>query len=154
MSAAVDLQRFEIPLGEGTPAGIADFEVYLQASPPEIKERIIFSVDKYLSVEDGEQLVIYKDAPLQEGYLNIFMFHFKSGKCRLHIFGKLHGEQLHVEHEIINPCSKSIKVLNERVRFVLLQGRNILKAYYAASNLEQLQKHLLDFLLPLGKKTA
>jgi hypothetical protein len=154
MSAAVDLKTFEIPSAEGKPAGIADFELYLHASPPEIRERIIFGVDKYIKVTGDERVMIYKDAPVHEGYLNIFICHFKTGKCRLHIFGLLHDEVIHVEREIMNPCSKSIKVLNERIRFVLLQGRNILKAYYTASNMEQLKSHLLDFLLPLGQKAA
>lgn len=140
------MRSFNLPHEEGKPASIADFKLCLQTSPPRIQERIISSVDKYIKMETGCFKIEYEDAPLDEGTLNICICRFNSGKYRLHIFGTLNGEPFSREKDIADPRSHSFGVLYEKIRFVLIQSRNILKTYYNNANIKSMEDHLLAFL--------
>jgi len=140
------MKTFELPFEEGKPLSIADFKLYLQTSPPRIQERIISSVDKYIKAETGCLKIIYDDAPTEEGHLNICICRFKTGRYRLHIFGTINGAPFSREKEIVDPRTHSFGILYEKIRFVLIQSRNILKTYYNSANIKGMEDHLLAFL--------
>jgi hypothetical protein len=140
------MKSFDLPFEEGKPLTIADFKLYLQTSPPSIQERIISSVDKYINAQTGCFKIVYDDAPTEEGYLNICVCRFKTGRYRLHIFGTINGEPFTREKEIVDPRVHSFAMIYEKIRFVLVQSRNILKTYYNNANIKSLEDHLLAFL--------
>ncbi|MCE3259852.1 MAG: hypothetical protein K0S12_1493 [Bacteroidetes bacterium] len=143
------MTTFEMPVTDGTPLDIVDFKVNLLSSPPEIDERIIDTVDPYVSSYPEGIKICYKDAPTDEGRLNICICRFRTGKYRLHIFGKIKGQVLRTEKEISDASLSNLTLLNEKIKYVLLSSRNILKNYYLHSNLKSMEDHLIAFLLPL-----
>jgi hypothetical protein len=143
------MTSFELPLTEGKPLEIVDFKLDLLLSPPEIRDRIIDSVDEYISTQPEKIKINYSDAPVEEGRLNIYICRFKSGKYRLHIFGKIKGAEFRAEREITDTRNKSLALLNMKIRYVLLNSRNILRTYYLKSNIKSIENHLMAFLLPL-----
>jgi hypothetical protein len=143
------MTEFELPQNEGMPIGIVDFKVDLASNPPEIKDRIIESVDNYILGDCDKIKIDYKDAPTEEGQLNIYICRFKTGKYRLHIFGRIKGKVFRTEKEISDASTSSLGLLNEKIKYVLVRSRNILKTYYMHSNLKSIEDHLMAFLLPL-----
>ncbi len=142
------MTAFVLPDHYGKPLEIVDFHVDLVVSPPEVKENIIHRVDPYISTQTGRLQINYKDATIDEGHLNIYICRFSTGRCYLHVFGKMKGREFRTEREISESNSNSLE-LNRRIRYVLVRSRNILRAYYLNNNLESLENHLLAFLLPL-----
>ncbi|MGZ3898858.1 MAG: hypothetical protein ACXVNM_02595 [Bacteroidia bacterium] len=140
---------FELPVTEGKPVGIVDFKIDLLLSPPVIEQRIIETVDPYISTQTQTIKIEYKDALIDEGWLNIYICRFKTGKYRLHIFGKMKGTEFRTEKEIMDPGTNSLGIVNERIKYVLINSRNILRKYYLTSNLKSLEDHLMAFLIPL-----
>jgi hypothetical protein len=143
------MKTFNLPLEEGKPLSIADFKLYLQSTPPSIQQRVINSVDKYILAQSKCFKITYNDAPVDEGYLNICVCRFSTGKYRLHMFGKINGHEIQREKEIVDHHNHGFGLLYEKIKYVLLQSRNILKTYYNNSNIKSLEDHLLAFLLPL-----
>lgn len=142
------MNTFELPAEDGKPQTIADFKIYLHSSPPLIKERIINRTDSYITSQTGKYKIEYKDAPLGEGYLNICVIRAEKGTYHFHIFGKIKGAEFHKEKTISDSDKISFGFLYRKVRYVLLQSRNILRVYYTQSNLKSMEEHLMAFLVP------
>jgi hypothetical protein len=142
------MTAFDLPLTDGKPLEIVDFHVDLVVSPPEVKENRIESIDHYISDCKDVIKIDYKDAPLKEGQLNIYVCKFKTGKYCLHIFGKIKGRDFRIEKEI-RANANALQLLQKRIKFVLVNSRNILRTYYVNSNLKSLENHLLAFLIPI-----
>ena len=143
------MTAFELPYQDGSPLEIVDFNVDLVLSPPEIKERLITAVDPYIVNQTGTLKINYIDAPTEEGHLNIYICRFKTGKCRLHIFGRIKGQEFRTEREINDYSNNSLDIINRQIKYVLVNSRNILRTYYLNSNLKSLENHLMAFLIPL-----
>ncbi len=143
------MKPFELPPSDGKPLEIIDFKVDLSASPPEIKEEIINEVDNYISAQPDAIKIVYDNAPFDEGRLNIYVCKFKSGKYRLHILGKIKGRELRTEKELSEQYSSRAGILNERIKYVLVTSRNILRNYYLNNNVKSIEDHLMAFLIPL-----
>lgn len=141
------ITAFELPINEGEPLEIVDFKVDLQASPPVIMEKVIDGVDNYILNQSNALKIVYKDASIDEGRLNIYVCKFKTGRCRLHIFGKINGQEFKSEKELSENSAKSQWILNEKIKYVLFKSRNILRLYYLNSNLKSIEDHLNAFLL-------
>jgi hypothetical protein len=142
------MTAFVLPISDGKPLEIVDFKVDLLSSPPEIKEKIINAVDNYISTQTDAIKIIYNDAPIDEGRLNIYVCKFKTGKYRLHIFGKIKGQEFRTEKELSEAYSNSLSILNDRIKYVLISSRNILRNYYLSNNVKSIEDHLLAFLIP------
>jgi hypothetical protein len=143
------MKTFALPDHEGMPLKIADIKVDLQSTPPLIHDRILESIDEYISAQSGAIKVEYKDAPIKEGYLNIYICQFKAGKYRLHIFGKINGRAFRTEKEFRDTSTNSLGIMNEKIKYVLDKSRNILKNYYVNANMKSLEEHLNAFLWPM-----
>ena len=87
------MTAFTLPTNDGKPLEIIDFKVDLLASPPEIQEEKISAIGNYLSNQSDGIQINYIDAQVDEGRLNIYICKFKTGKYRLHIFGKIKGQE-------------------------------------------------------------
>jgi hypothetical protein len=142
------MTAFIVPPSDGKPLEIADFKVDLLLSPPEIQEKNIEVVDNYISTLSDAIQIIYRDAPIEEGYLNIYVCKFKTGKQRLHIFGKIKGKEFKIERELSGTYSNTLGISNGRIKYVLVKSRNILRTYYLSANLKSIEEHLLAFLIP------
>lgn len=143
------MTTFELPAGEGKPLEIADFKVDLLLTPPKIEERIIERVDNYVSTGTQAIKINYKDASVEEGHLNIYICRFSTGKCRLHIFGRIRGKEFRTEKEVSEVRAGNLNILNQKIKYVLTSSRNILRTYYLNSNLKSLEDHLIAFLIPV-----
>jgi hypothetical protein len=142
------MTAFELPASEGKPINIIDYKVDLILSPPVIHERVIDAVDNYISLNQECIKIDYKDALIDEGRLNIYICRFKTGKYRLHIFGKLKGQEFRSEKEFLETSSNSWGVLNQRLKYVLVSSRNILRTYYMNANVKSIETHLMAFINP------
>lgn len=142
------MTAFVVPPSDGKPLEIVDFKVDLLLSPPEIQEKNIEVVDNYVSTLSDAIQIIYKDAPLEEGYLNIYLCKFKTGKHRLHIFGKIKGQEFKIDKELSESSSNTLGLSNDRIKYVLVKSRNILRTYYLSSKIKSIEEHLLAFLIP------
>ncbi|MBA3664622.1 MAG: hypothetical protein H0W61_10485 [Bacteroidetes bacterium] len=138
---------FELPVSDGKPEKIVDFHLDLVVSPPQIEEKTIITVDPYILDNPACLRIDYKDAPVDEGHLNIYLCHFKTGKARLHIFGKIKGQEFRAEKEV-KLLNTSLMSLQERIKQVLVSSRNILRSYYVNANIKSLEAHLIAFLVP------
>jgi hypothetical protein len=139
------MTEFELPANDGKPIEITDFKVDLVASPPEIKERKIDAVDQYISSQSETIRIDYKDAIVDEGRLNIYVCRL-NGKYRLHIFGKIKGKEFRTEREITE-ASTTWNTLNQKIKYVLVSSRNILRTYYMTANVKSIENHLMAFLV-------
>ena len=88
---------FTLPMIDGKPLEIIDFKVDFLVSPPEIREQVIGTIEDCLSMHGDFIEVKYKDAVTEEGKLDIYICKLKAGKYRLHILGKIMGEDFRVE---------------------------------------------------------
>lgn len=140
------MTAFTLPADDGKPLEIIDYKIDLLVSPPEIKEEIISSVDNYVTPQPNGIEIIYKNAITDEGRLNIYVCKFKTGKYRLHIFGKIKGKEFRTEKELSE--NHQAHILKERIKYVLLSSRNILRSYYLSANLQSMENHLMAFLVP------
>lgn len=143
------MAAFSLPDKDWKPLQLVNFHVDLALSPPEIKATIIETVDHYLSTNTGSIKIDYSDAQNTEGHLNVYICRFRDGLCRLHIFGTIKGQEFQAEKEIKDKSSRGLINLNDRIKYVLLQSRNILRIYYLNGNIQSLENHLMAFLLPL-----
>lgn len=141
------MTAFELPAHDGKPIEIVDFKVDLAASPPEIKERRIDLVDRYISSQAETIKIDYSDAIVDEGRLNIYVCRFPAGKYRLHIFGKIRGQEFRTEREITESGSNTWGVLNQKIKYVLVSSRNILRTYYISANVKSIEDHLMAFIV-------
>ncbi|MCE3278967.1 MAG: hypothetical protein K0S44_1158 [Bacteroidetes bacterium] len=141
------MTAFELPVTDGKPLNIMDFKVDLIASPPEIQHRSIEAVDQYISMNSEALCIDYKDAQLDEGRLNIYLCRFQTGKFRLHIIGKIRGQEFRTEREIKETQSNSWGTLNQKINYVLVSSRNILRTYYISSNIKSIENHLMAFIV-------
>ncbi|MCW3076431.1 MAG: hypothetical protein JWO32_1040 [Bacteroidetes bacterium] len=142
------MKVFELPLHDGKPIDIMDYKVDLLVSPPLIEERIIDTVDNYIDTQTQPLKIEYKDAPTDEGRLNIYICRFRTGKYRLHIFGKIRGQEFRTEKEVVDGNFSQNDILKQRIKYVLKSSRNILRTYYLNSNLKSMEDHLIAFLIP------
>jgi hypothetical protein len=142
------MNTFELPSEEGKPSAIGDFKIFLDSSPPLIKERVIKNADNYVSTYPGKYQIEYKDAITGEGYLNIYVCRLTNGDYVFHIFGKIRGTEFRKEKLIKGKTENNFNLLYYKTRYVLRQSRNILKFYYRAANLKCLEEHLMAFLIP------
>jgi hypothetical protein len=70
----------------------------------------------------------------------------------LHIFGTFKGQEYRYEKEINERISDfGLRSLNDRIKYVLLQSRNIMRRYYLNGNLKSLENHLMAFLFPVAE---
>jgi len=141
------MTAFQLPITDGKPLEIVDFKIDLLTSPPEIKEKVIQQVDNYLLSEPDALKIVYSNAPLDEGRLNIYVCKFNSGKCRVHIFGKIKGREFRTEKELPGNTANNPAIINERIKHVLVNSRNILKLYYLNSNIQSIENHLMAFVI-------
>ncbi|MDF2449945.1 MAG: hypothetical protein K0R26_2449 [Bacteroidota bacterium] len=141
------MKSFKVPVTDGKPLEIIDFKVDFMASPPEIKQEIVNPVECGLTVQDGDMEVIYQDAIVSEGWLNIYLCKFNAGKYRLHIFGKMKGQEFKIEKALSDTSFNCRGVSSERIRHILINSRNILKKYYMNANLTSIENHLQAFLV-------
>ncbi|MBC7695662.1 MAG: hypothetical protein H7141_09480 [Burkholderiales bacterium] len=137
-----------LPIPEVKSFEIIDFSVDLLLSPPEIKEEIICGMDNSLSTCTDVMEIKYREAHADEGHLNIYVCKFKTGKHRLYIFGKIKGQEFRTEKELSETYSNSMGILNERIKYVLVSSRNILRTYYLSANMKSIENHLMAFLIP------
>lgn len=140
------MSAFTLPVDDSKPFEIIDFNVDLLASPPEIQEEKLSTLENDIFNQKKSIEINYKDAHADEGHLNIYICKFKTGKSRLHIFGKIKGQEFRTEREL--PENYKAILLNERIKYVLVSSRNILKTYYLSSNLKSIENHLMAFLIP------
>ena len=141
------MTAFELPITDGKPLEIVDFKIDLLSSPPQIKEELIQRTDNYVLDQPDAFKIIYNNATLDEGHLNIYVCQFPKGKFRVHIFGKIKGQELRTEKEIPGSNVDSPAIINDRIKYVLVNSRNILKMYYANSNIKSIENHLMAFLI-------
>jgi hypothetical protein len=146
-SNQIKMTAFKLPMADGKPLEIIDFKVDFLVSPPEIKEEFINSLDSYLTTQNGSLEVTYKDANTDEGRLNIYLCKFKAGKYRLHIFGRIKGQEFRIEKVLSDTSFNCRGISSERIKYVLLSSRNILKKYYLNANLKSIENHLQAFLI-------
>ncbi|HWY10698.1 MAG TPA: hypothetical protein VN026_05190 [Bacteroidia bacterium] len=141
------MTAFELPISDGKPLEIVDFKIDLLSSPPEIMEKVIEGVDDYVLIHSDAIQIVYNDEEIDEGRLNIYICKFKTGKCRFHVFGKIKGQEFKIEKGLSDFYSDNLSILNERVKYILVRSRNILKLYYLNSNLQSIEDHLNAFLI-------
>ena len=142
------MTAFELPITDGKPLEIVDFKVELLVSPPEVREEIINEVDNYISTHTDAIKIVYHNAPVDEGRINIYVCKFKTGKYRLHIFGRIKGQDWRTERVLSEAYSNSSGILNKRIKYVLVTSRNILRNYYLSNNVKSIEDHLMAFLIP------
>lgn len=136
-----------MPMADGKPLEIIDFNVDFLTSPPIIKEEIISSVENYLTTQNDVIEVNYKNAITIEGRLNIYLCKFRAGKYRLHIFGRIKGQDFKIEKVLSDTSFNCRGVSSERIKYILFNSRNILKKYYINANLKSIENHLQAFLI-------
>jgi hypothetical protein len=142
------MTAFVVPPSDGKPLKIVDLKVDLLLSPPVIQEKNIEEVDNYVSTQSNAIEIIYSDAPTEEGYLNIYVCKFKTGKHRLHIFGKIKGQEFKIDKELSGSYYNTTGISSDRIKYVLVKSRNILRTYYLNANLKSIEEHLMAFLIP------
>jgi hypothetical protein len=140
------MTAFTLPADDGKPLEIIDYKIDLLVSPPEIQEEIISSIDNYIMSQPDCIQIVYKNAVTDEGRLNIYVCKFVTGKYRLHIFGKIKGQEFRTEKVLSE--NHQVHILNERIKYVLVSSRNILRNYYLNANLQSMENHLMAFLVP------
>ena len=141
------MTAFTLPIADGKPLEIIDFKVDFLVSPPEIKEESISGIDNYLICQNDAIQIIYKDANTEEGRLNIYVCKFKAGKYRLHIFGKIKGQEFRIEKALTDSSFNCKSISTERIKYILVSSRNILRKYYLSANLKSIENHLQAFLI-------
>jgi hypothetical protein len=142
------MTEFELPVSDGKPINITDYKVNLISSPPEIKEKVIDMVDHYISTQEEIIKIDYKkDAIVDEGRLNIYVCRFKTGKLRIHIFGKIKGQEFRTEREITESGLNNWGYVNQKIKYVLASSKNILRSYYLRANVKSIEDHLIAFLI-------
>ncbi len=130
-------------------APVLDLEVNLLLSPPAIKETAIENIDFDLTPETQPIYLAYKNASISEGRLNIFISQFDSLKYHIHVYGKIKGKELQFEREVNGTVTNSLGIQNMRIKFILINSRNILRNYYLNSNIKSIEDHLTSFLIPI-----
>jgi hypothetical protein len=138
---------FKLPVFEDRPLTITDFKIDLQSSSAPVFERYLNTTEKYLFSSNDSSFIIYKDALLDEGYLNMYLCQFKTGKYVLHIFGRINNLDFKTEKFFDPECVDSTMSLPERIRYVLTQGVNMLQRLYKESSLKELEEGLLNTIL-------
>lgn len=140
------MTAFELQAADGKPLEIVDFKVDLLTSPPLIKEEVINQVDHYLSTQPNALKIIYSNASLDEGHLNIYVCKFPTGKCKVHILGKIRGQEIRKEKDLPEYSIENPSRIHERIKYVLVNSRNILRMYYMNSNVKSIENHLMAFI--------
>jgi hypothetical protein len=138
------MTAFELAITNGKPLEIVDFKVDLLTSPPEIQE-VIQRSDNFH--QPNVLKIVHNDTPLDEGSLNISVCKFQTGRCILHIFGKIRGQELRREKELSESDANDPAIINKRIKYVLVHSRNILKMYYLNSNIRSIEDHLMAFVI-------
>ena len=136
-----------LPVTDGKPLEIIDFKVDFLVTPPEIKEQVIGIIEDYVSTQGEFIEVKYKDAIFEEGRLDIYVCKLTAGKYRLHILGKINGVELKIEKVLFDTSFNCKRISRERIKFILLSSRNILKKYYLRANVSNIENHLQAFLI-------
>jgi hypothetical protein len=139
------MNDFELSLDEGNPANIFFFLLDLLSAPPKISGKTL-NPQKYIPINTRVKNVQFKDAILNEGYLNIYSCRFESGKCIVYLFGILKGIQLKSEIEYKIETLRDFDMLNEKIKFILAKSKNILKSYYKEAKIKNIEHHMLAFL--------
>jgi hypothetical protein len=127
------------------PLNVADFNIFLQSSPPQIIEKTIYDYDAHNSDKDETNL-LEQTHDTTEGRLNIRVCQFSNNKISLYILGKVQGKDVRLNKEVVVQSSNGFILLSEKVRYTLTQSKNILKLYYQRANLKSLEDHLIAFL--------
>ncbi|MBA3663884.1 MAG: hypothetical protein H0W61_06710 [Bacteroidetes bacterium] len=139
------INDFELSLEEGNPVNIFSFIMDLHSIPP-ITSGQTLSVEKYIPLNALVKSVAFKDANFENGYLNIYSCRFENGKCVVYIFGNLKGQLLKTSIDFKIETLRDFDLLNEKINFILSKSKNILKSYYKAGKLKNIEHHLLAFL--------
>ncbi len=134
-------------INEGKPLEIIDFKVDFLTSPPEIKEQSTGPIDDYVSIHGDFIEVRYKDDVTKEGSLDIYVCKLAAGKYRLHIIGKINGKEFRIEKALLDTSFNCKGISSERIKYILLSSRNILKKYYLRANVRNIENHLQAFLI-------
>jgi hypothetical protein len=138
---------FKLPVFEDRPLTITDFKIDLQSSSSPVFERYLNTTENYLFSSNDSSFIIYKDALLDEGYLNMYLCQFETGKYILHIFGRINNLDFKTE-KLFEPENRdSTMTLPEKIRYVLLQGKEALQRLYKESSLKELEEGLLNAIL-------
>jgi len=140
------MTAFTLPCDIGTPLEIIDFKIDLLSSPPEIQAEIINHINRNPTAPSEAFVANYKNGIMVEGEVKIYVCKFKTGRCWLHIFGRINGQEFRTEKEILN--NNHIAFNKERILHILQSSRNILKKYYHNSNIESIEHHLVAFIVP------
>lgn len=136
---------FELSLEQGTPVSLTAFELNLLSIPPEITGKII-DLEKYLPVNKLVKTMVFRDLAFAEGILNVFSFLFEDGKCQVHFFGNMKGQEIKTEMEFKTDNLRNFDLLNEKIKFILTKSKNILRIYYQDSKIKNIEYHLAAFM--------
>lgn len=140
----LDMNAFKVPLSEGNPSKITDFKIDLHSSSGQVFENSKTISEKYVVKTSDSNLIIYKDAPLHEGYLNVYLCYFDSGKYFLHIFGRINNSDFRTE-KVIDPARfDSTYPIAEKIKYVLTHSKNILRKFYQECRVKSLEEYLLN----------
>jgi hypothetical protein len=139
------MDALDLFYSEEKPLNIADFNIFLQSSPPQITERTIYDYDVF-NTSNRDNKLTRKKPKASEGCLNIRVYQLSNHRFRLYVLGKIKGKDLQLKKEIINSSPNNFIILSEKMRYTLAQSKNILKFYYQRSNLKSLEEHLVAFL--------
>ncbi|MFL5754443.1 MAG: hypothetical protein ACJ76F_13610 [Bacteroidia bacterium] len=115
---------------------------------PEMREQPAGALDQPAYSRSGNLRVEYRDELPDEGRFTIFICRFKNGKCRLHLFGKVRGNEFSTEKEIRDTSATTMDGLNERISYVLTSSHTILRTYNLNFSIKSIEDHLMGFLLP------
>jgi hypothetical protein len=141
------MNALELASTNGKPLEIVDFRVDLLTSPPEIQEKVIQRLDSTSLNQADDLKIVYQNPHLDEGCLNISVCKFNTGKCTIHILGKIRGQELRTEKELPESTANDPATINKRIKHVLVNSRNILKLYYLNSNVRSIENHLMAFVI-------
>lgn len=139
------MDAFELLLEDNYPVNLTAFELNLAASPPTISDKII-DLKKYLPINKLVKTISFRDASLSEGILNIYSFLFEDGKCQVHFFGNLKGQELKTLLELKKDNLRNFDLFNEKIKFILTKSKNILRIYYQGEKIKNIEFHLAAFL--------
>lgn len=140
------MTSYEIPETSGKLLSIADYELDLVLSPPEITETIIEKTDALVEDTNGKLELRYQNMLIDEGRLKIFVCDFSTGKCCIYIYGKIKGKEIKSVKEFRGNKNISANIKNTKIKYVLVYSRNILRNYYLSSDTKSIEMHLTTFL--------
>ena len=138
------MSKFKLSIKEAKAFNILDFEVDFLFSPPSIKEKTVENIDKYISLK-VQSFTECINTTFEERCLHNHFYQFNTFKYCNRVFEKINGKELRIEKEVNNAVTNSIGLQNFRVKYVLINSRNILRKYYLNCNLQSMENHSSSF---------